>query len=102
MADPTASEALGFLSTVIGAGGATAILIAVLGTRRPKPAEKADAPTVGISALLADHLAMERFTTQVSRLADAAEDMAKAVNRVGDMMDIARAVERLRKNETRD
>jgi hypothetical protein len=89
-------EAFKFLGPLVGGGGITAIAVAYFGSRRPQLPQKADpAPSVGISALLADHLAMERFTTEIRRLADAAEDISKVGGRLADMMDIAAAVERL-------
>lgn len=99
-ADPqdaiTLMEALKFLAPLVGGGGLTALGVAYFGSKRPKPAEPpSPAAGVGISALLADHMAMERFTAEIRRLADAMEDLAKAGNRLGDMMDIAAAVERL-------
>jgi hypothetical protein len=99
-ADPqdaiTLYEAFKFLGPLVGGGGLTAIAVAYFGSKRPKPAERPEpAPSIGIQALLADHMAMERFTGEIRRLADAAEDLAKVGGRLADMMDIAAAVERL-------
>lgn len=100
-ADPqeaiTLIDAVKFLGPLVGSGGVTAIVIAWIGSRRPKPPPVPDVKPaqLGIQALLADHLAMERLIAEIKRLADAAQDLAKAGNRLGDMMDIARAVERL-------
>lgn len=94
----TLIEALKFLGPLVGTGGATAIIVAWFGSRRPREAGREDQvrpAQIGIQALLADHLALERFTTELKRLADAAEDLAKVGGRLADMMDIARAVERL-------
>lgn len=92
-------EALKFLAPLVGGGGITAIAVAYFGSKRPKPAEKPEpAAGVGIQALLADHLAMERFTTEVRRLADGIEDLVKVANRLGDMMDISAALERIKRS----
>ena len=101
MADPadaiTLWEAFKFLGPLVGGGGITAIAVAYFGSRRPHPATKPEAAaSVGISALLADHMAMERFTTEIRRLADAAEDIAKIGSRLADMTDIAAALDRLK------
>lgn len=96
MTDPTLADAITFLSPLVGAGGFTAIVVAYLGTRKPKAAEKADGPaTVGISALLGDSASINRIAEELRRLTDAVEDAARAAHRHVDMMDIARAVERL-------
>jgi len=99
-ADPqdaiTLVEALKFLAPLVGGGGITAIAVAYFGAKRPKPPDKPDpAPGVGIQALLADHLAMERFTAEVRRLADGVEDLVKVASRIGDMMDISAALKRM-------
>lgn len=99
MADPTLSDALSFLMPFVGTGGATAIIVAWLGTRRKPPSEPDKAPQIGIQALLADHLAMERFTNELKRLADAAEEIARHGDRLLDVMDIARVVGELRRGD---
>lgn len=99
MADPTLSDALSFLMPFVGTGGATAIIVAYLGTRRKTQGETERPPQIGIQALLADHMAMERFTGELKRLADSAEEIARVGARLADMMDIARAMERLRRHE---
>lgn len=99
MADPTLSDALSFLMPFVGTGGATAIIVAWLGTRRKPQNEPDKAPQIGIQALLADHLAMERFTNELKRLADAAEEIARHGDRLLDVMDIARVVGRLRRGD---
>mgnify|MGYP000712203078 FL=1 len=99
MADPTLSDALSFLMPFVGTGGATAIIVAWLGTRRKPQGEPDKAPQIGIQALLADHLAMERFTNELKRLADAAEEIARHGDRLLDVMDIARVVEKLRRGD---
>ena len=99
MADPTLSDALSFLMPFVGTGGATAIIVAWLGTRRKPQGEPDKAPQIGIQALLADHLAMERFTNELKRLADAAEEIARHGDRLLDVMDIARVVENLRRGD---
>ena len=99
MADPRLSDALSFLMPFVGTGGATAIIVAWLGTRRKPQGEPDKAPQIGIQALLADHLAMERFTNELKRLADAAEEIARHGDRLLDVMDIARVVEKLRRGD---
>lgn len=99
MADPTLSDTLSFLMPFVGTGGATAIIVAWLGTRRKPQGEPDKAPQIGIQALLADHMVMERFSNELNRLANSAEDIAKVGARLADMMDIARAVERLRRHD---
>lgn len=99
MADPTLSDALSFLMPFVGTGGATAIIVAWLGTRRKPQGEPDKAPQIGIQALLADHLAMERFTNELKRLADAAEEIARHGDRLLDVMDIARVVGKLRRGD---
>lgn len=99
MADPTLSDALSFLMPFVGTGGATAIIVAWLGTRRKPQSEPDKAPQIGIQALLADHMAMERFTNELKRLADAAEEIARHGDRLLDVMDIARVVEKLRRGD---
>ena len=99
VADPaeaiTLWEAFKFLGPLVGGGGITAIAVAYFGSRRPQVQKPDAAASVGISALLADHMAMERFTAEIRRLADAAEDLAKVGSRLADMTDIAAALERL-------
>ena len=99
MADPTLADALSFLMPFVGTGGATAIIVAWLGTRRKPQGEPDKAPQIGIQALLADHLAMEQFTNELKRLADAAEEIARHGDRLLDVMDIARVVENLRRGD---
>ena len=99
MADPTLSDALSFLMPFVGTGGATAIIVAWLGTRRKPQGEPDKAPQIGIQALLADHLAMEPVTNELKRLADAAEEIARHGDRLLDVMDIARVVGKLRRGD---
>ena len=99
MADPTLSDALSFLMPFVGTGGATAIIVAWLGTRRKPQGEPDKAPQIGIQALLADHMVMERFTNELKRLADAAEEIARHGDRLLDVMDIARVVGKLRRGD---
>lgn len=98
MADPTLSDAISFLSPLVGAGGLTAIVVAYFGTRKPKaPDNSASAPaTVGISALLGDSASINRISDEMRRLTDAVQEVGRAGNRICDMMDIMSAVERLR------
>lgn len=100
-ADPNAVtlyEAIKFLAPLVGTGGLTAVAVAYFGSRRPKPAEPIEtrSGTVGIQALLAAHLAMQNFTAEIKRLADAMEELARATNRRADLLDIANAVDRLK------
>jgi hypothetical protein len=93
-------DAIAFLGPLIGGGGITAIVVAWFGTKKPKAADEPVAgQSIGIQALLADHFAMERFTNEVKRMADALEDQSKAINRMCDLLDISRAVQRLRDND---
>lgn len=95
----TLSEAMQVLGPV-GLGVVTlGAMLLYYGIRRAPPAAHDKPPQVGIQALLADQFAMERFITGLNRLADAQEDVAKALNRMADMADIARAVERLRPHD---
>jgi hypothetical protein len=96
----TLYEAVKFLAPLVGGGGLTAIAVAYFGSRRPKLADQVEhrSGSVGIQALLADHMAMQNFTAEIKRLADAMEDLAKATNRRADLLDIARAVDRLHHN----
>lgn len=97
MAEPTLSDAIGFIGPLVGAGGFTAIVVAWLGTRQPKTPAKPDHPaSVGISALLSDSTSINRISEELRRLTDALEEIGRAGNRYVDMMDIMRAVERLR------
>lgn len=91
-------EAVKFLGPLVGTGGVTAIAVAYIGTRRSKSDDsKPDkAPALGIQALLADHMAMERFTNEIGDLKDEIKDLNKTISRIGDMMDISAAVKRLR------
>ncbi len=97
----TLYEAIRFLGPLIGGGGLTAIAVAWLGSRRGKTEDRKPEhpPTLGIQALLADHLAMERFTTEIRRQAEATEDLTKAINRACDMMDISAALKRLQMHD---
>lgn len=99
MADPTLADALSFLVPLVGTGGVTAIVVAWFGSRKTADAPPDKPPQIGIQALLADHMAMERFTGELKRLADSAEEIARVGARLADMMDIARAMERLRRHE---
>lgn len=101
--DPiTLWEALKFLGPLVGTGGVTAIVVAYLGSRRPAaPSDTGDgahkAASLGIQALLADHLMMDRMVNELRRLADVGEDMVRVGNRICDLMDIVGAIERLQK-----
>lgn len=94
-------EAVKFLGPLVGTGGITAMAVAYIGTRRTKPDDsKPDkGPALGIQALLADHMAMERFTNEIGDLKDEVKDLVKAINRACDMMDISAALKRLQKND---
>jgi hypothetical protein len=100
-ADPiTLLDAVKFLAPLVGTGGLAAIAVAWIGSRKaPPPADRKHEASIGIQALLADHMAMDRLVNELRRLADAGEDMVRAANRLGDMMDISRALERLRGDE---
>lgn len=101
MADPTAitlGEAVSFLGPLVGAGGLTAIVVAYFGSRKPN-AERNDAPSTGISALLADSSSINRIAEELRRLTDAVEEVGRAGNRACDLMDISRAIERLRPHD---
>jgi hypothetical protein len=99
MGDPTLGDAISFLSPLVGAGGITAIIVAFFGSRRPKFADKPDAATVGISALLGDSASINRISEELRRLTDAVEEVGRAGHRYADLMDISRAVERLHRSE---
>lgn len=87
----------GWLLGLLGTGGLTAIIVAWLGARRPKPEPSVQASaSLGVGALLADHYAIERLTNEMRRLADANEQLARGVNRYCDLMDITQALGRLR------
>jgi len=91
-------EAFKFLGPLVGTGGITAIVVAWLGSRRPTEHHDQDvnkASSLGIQALLADHLVMDRFVNELRRVADVGEDLVKLGNRYCDLVDIDRAVERL-------
>lgn len=96
-------EQYGLLPYLLGGGGLAAVLVAFFGMFKWQPREpKAPPqppPQLGIQALLADHMAMERLVGEIRRLADAGEELAKVGGRLADMMDIAAAVERLTHNK---
>lgn len=96
MADPTLIDSISFLSPLVGAGGFTAIVVAYLGSKRPKTADRPEGATIGISALLGDSASINRIAEELRRLTDAVEEVARAGHRHADLMDISRAVERLR------
>lgn len=102
MADPSAitlGEALSFLGPLIGAGGVTAMVVAWFGSRKPSAdtGVPITQPAVaGISALLSDSTSINRMAEELRRLTDAVEHAARAVDRSCDLMDISRAVNRLK------
>lgn len=91
------TDALGWITPLIGAGGLTAIVVAYLGTR--KPAQIPPSESVGISALLADRFAMERLANELSRINDNLAQIARGMDRYCDLMDITQALDRLHKTE---
>ena len=99
MADPTLADALSFLVPLVGTGGVTAIVVAWFGSRKTADAPPDKPPQIGIQALLADHMAMERFSGELKRLADAAEDIANLGSRLANMIELARAVDKLRERQ---
>lgn len=103
--DPVAIiESLGWFPYLFGGGGITAIVVAWLGSKRPAPPASPSPNTfaaAGIGALLADHMSIDRLTNEIRRLADANERLSGGVNRYCDLMDIAKALERLQHQNPR-
>lgn len=105
MADPAAvtlGEAITFLGPLIGAGGITAMVVAWFGSRKSRADQGAtgtQSGAVGISALLSDSAAVNRMAEELRRLTDAAEHLARSVDRACDAMDLSQAVKRLRERK---
>lgn len=95
----SAWEAIKFLSPLIGYGGIAAMVVAYFGSKRPQIEQAKKAEGIGIQALLADHMVMERFVEQLKRLADSGEELVTVLKRFQDTMEIVRTIEQIRSRE---
>lgn len=90
MADPTIYDAIRFLAPLVGTGGATAIVVAWLGTRKPKPVSPPAPPPASIpiqietpwlvQTLIEMKLEIEGIKKAIDGLTKAIADMSIQVN----------------------
>jgi hypothetical protein len=71
---------LGWLIPLIGGGGITAIVVACLGTRKPRAAPQSTGD-YGIKALLGDRFAIDSLSREMKELNDNLGDVSRSINR---------------------